>query len=87
MRRLTLALFLLFLMASSALACEEEMKPEWIKEKPAPSWLVPSEGEEGSQWERSLGLWVMIAGSASLGLGAVSIRAGSRTGGRDRKRA
>ncbi len=84
MRCSTIAVLMLILLPSSASACWDEHKENWLKEAPARSWLARDEGAAGSLWERMLGLGILAGGSASLGLVAVSIRSVSRREGRGR---
>ncbi len=85
MRRLTfpIAAVVLSLMPSSAWACYEH-EAGWFDEMPTRSWQVPRNSAEGFRWEEALGAWIVAAGSASLALAAVTIRAVCRTTGRDR---
>ncbi len=87
MRRSTIAVFLLVVPPSSALACDGEHKAGWFDVMPARSWELLEAGGEGNPREEMSSLWAIAAGTASLGLIAVSFRAYSRARDKDLMRA
>ena len=85
MRRSMIAAFLLGVLPSTALGCFDEHKAGWFNEMPVNSWERPEASREGNAWEEISGVWVIAAGMTSLALIAVSFRAFSRAGEKDRK--
>ena len=86
MRRLMIAVYLLLLPPIPVSACIDHgpQPPGWFHERPSFSWGLRGEGAEAIRWDEMPGVSIIAAGSATVILSAVLIRAAVRTARRGR---